>query len=174
MQFVENGKIYYPPNYIKRNTSQFKENVALFHPQEQQTAKYLSIILNDSNYIFNHDKQYDINFLDKNIKIECKTDTLMNQTKNCFIETSYKYKPNGIYDTQANYFCINDNNNNYYLISTEKLIQLVSYKNIKEFKLVGQTLKGGYLIKKEELIKNSIELNSLCEKISNNKLCNIF
>ena len=39
----------------------------------------------------------------------------------------------------------------------------VSNKDIKEFKLVGQTLKGGYLIKKDELIENSIELNALCD-----------
>ena len=87
----------------------------------------------------------------------------MNQTGNVFVETQYKYRPNGIYDTQAHYFCINDNNGNYYLITTEKLKELVSNKNENEFKLIGKTFKGGYLIKKEELTNNSIELNKFSE-----------
>ena len=174
MQIQQKNKIYYPKNYLKRSHKQFEENVERFHPQEQQTAKYLSIILNNTNYIFNQDKQYDINFIDKNIKIEVKTDTFMNKTNNSFIETSYKYKPHGIYDTQANYFCINDYNDNYYLIETNKLKKLIDTKTKKDYKLVTKSLKGGYLIKKEELINNSIELRTSADKITNNQLCNIF
>ena len=42
---------------------------------------------------------YDIHFINKKIKIECKGDQRMNYKNNCFIETSYKNRPNGIYDT---------------------------------------------------------------------------
>ena len=174
MQIQPKDKIYYPANYKRMTEQEFQENVTRFAPQEVETARLLSIILNDSNYIFNQDKHFDINFLDKNIKIECKTDTLMNQTGNCFIETQYKYKPNGIYDTQANYICINDNNDNYYLIETCRLKKLIESKTEKDFKLVTKSLKGGYLIKKEELINNSIELNEISNKIINHELCNIF
>ena len=128
-QIEVKNKIYYPTNYKKRTEQEFKDNVARFFPQEQQTAKLMSQILNDKNYVFNEDKYFDIRFLDKDIKIEVKTDTRMTQTNNVFIETNYKNKPNGIYDTQAYYFCINDNNGNYYLITTEKLKELVSNKN---------------------------------------------
>ena len=103
-------KIYYPSNYKKRTKKEFNENVLMFHPQEIETARLISIILKDNNYEFNNDKYYDILFIKKNLRIEVKTVRKMNITGNCFIETSYKYKPNGIYDTKANYFCINNNN----------------------------------------------------------------
>ena len=46
----------YPKNYIKRTETEFKENVNKFLPFEEQTAKLMSIILNDNNYDLNKKK----------------------------------------------------------------------------------------------------------------------
>ena len=62
MQIQAKEKIYYPKNYVRRSNKEFQENVTSFAPQEIKTARLMSIILNDNNYIFNKDKYYDIIF----------------------------------------------------------------------------------------------------------------
>ena len=47
--------------------------------------------------------------------------------------------------------------------------KLIETKTEKDYKLVTKSLKIGYLIKKEELINNSIEIRALANKITNNQ-----
>jgi len=159
----------YPKNYIKRTETEFEANVNKFLPFEEQTAKLMSIILNDNNYDLNKNKYYDIIFNDRDLMIEVKCDRKMNETGNIFIETGYKNRPSGLYITKAQLICICDNNDKYYLIPRIILKELV--KNLKLIN-VDKFFKCGYLLKKELLLKNSIELN---EWINNkNSFCNIF
>ena len=157
----------YPINYKKRSNKEFINNVNKYLQFEEETARLMSIILNDPNYELNKTKYYDIIFIDKNLMIECKCDTRMNETGNIFIEVGYKDKPSGLFITNAQFICITDKNN-YYLILTNILKDLV-----KDLKLlqVPKFLKCGYLLKKELLIKYSIELNEYV--IFKKSLCNI-
>ena len=73
-----------------------------------------------------------------NSKIEVKSDKRAWETGNLFIETSYRGKPSGIMSTEADFWAFEVRNNTFLLISTHRLIQLVS-----KAKFYGLKTNGG-------------------------------
>lgn len=160
----------YPKNYIKRTEEEFKNNVEKYKPNEKRTAELLSLILNDNNYLLNEDKFYDIKFIDRNIFIEVKTDNRVKDTGNFFIEYKYKNNDSGINISIAQFFCLSTDNQ-YYLIPTYVLKKLIINKPIR---FIGKLFKEGFLVPKNEITENSIELNNFLEFINNDSVYSKF
>jgi len=101
---------------------------------------------------FNDDNKYD--FIDaNNIKYEVKCDKYSNISGNFFIEFKGYHKNSGISNTKANYYIIT-NEDNYYMILTEKLLKLCKkYGNVRNTK---DKLTFGYIINCNIIICNSI------------------
>jgi hypothetical protein len=99
-----------------------------------------------------NNSDYDFKTDDK-IMYEVKADHLVEKTNNFFIEFFGYKKPSGISISLSNFYIIT-NTKNYYLISTEKLKKLC--ENCAQRKTPSGTY--GYILKKNILILNSIEI----------------
>ena len=142
-------KINYPKKYIFRSKKGFINNVEKFKPYEIATAQLIAKLINDSNYVLNDDKYYDILFINLDTKIEVKYDTLMTTTGNVFIEYSAYGSDSGINSTQSHLYCITDKVN-YYLIPTIILKQIIIGC---ETRIINKYYKSGYLLPLEKFIK---------------------
>ena len=105
---------------------------------------------NSDNWMFTH---FDFRTSD-NITYEIKADKMSLKTNNFFIEVRNKNGLTGLSITKAEYHIIT-NTENYYLISTEQIRQIIII-NRKHFKLAS-TKNGtvGYLVPKLYIIKHS-------------------
>jgi len=160
----------YPKNYIRRTQEQFNNNVNKYKPNEKRTAELLSLILKDNNYLLNEDKYYDIEFINRKIFIEVKTDMRVKDTGNFFIEYKYKNNDSGINISIAQFFCLSTENL-YYLIPTYILRNLIINKPTR---FIGKLFKEGYLVPKNEIIDNSFELNDFLKFINNDSVFSNF
>jgi len=160
----------YPKNYIRRTEEEFNNNVNKYIPNEKRSAELLSMILNDNNYELNNNKFYDINFINRKIFIEVKTDNRVKDTGNFFIEFKYKNYDSGINISTAQFFCLSTENL-YYLIPTYILRKLIINKPTR---FIGKLFKEGYLVPKNEIIENSFELNDFLEFINNESVFSNF
>ena len=160
----------YPKNYIRRTKDEFYKNVEKYKPNEKKAAELLCDILNDNNYLLNDNKFYDIEFINKKIFIEVKTDMRVKETGNFFIEYKYKNNDSGINISIAQFFCLSTDNQ-YYLIPTYILKKLIINKQTR---FIGKLFKEGYLVPKNEIIDNSIELNNFLEFINNDSVFSKF
>jgi hypothetical protein len=156
----------YPKNYIRRSEEEFNKNVDKYIPNENRTAELLSIILNDNNFVLNKTKFYDIEFINRKLFIEVKTDNRVKDTGNFFIEFKYKNNDSGVNVSTAQFFCLNTENL-YYLIPTYILRKLIINKPTR---FIGKLFKEGYLVHKNEIIENSFELNEFLEFINNDSV----
>lgn len=122
---------------------------------------------NDENY---KEMKHDIDIIDSSnniIKVEVKTDGKSRYTDNYFIEFENNNKLSGIAITEADYYIINDTLD-YYLIEVKELINLIdvlSNDNKLKKRTAKETLNNktrytkGFIIPKNEIIKNSIKLS---------------
>jgi hypothetical protein len=108
---------------------------------------------------FNNNYKYDF-ITSHNIKYEVKADKASIKTGNFFLEFECYNKPSGILTTEASYYIITDTTN-YYLISVDKLKELIN--NLKNKKLIiikfvtdeiGTTY--GFIINKKLIIDDAI------------------
>jgi len=131
----------------------FQQQLKKYQPYEIEASARI-IKLNNVNVInFNNDNKYDFITTD-NLKYEVKTDEASRRTNNYFIEFSGYGKPSGITTTESNYYIFSDTIE-YYLISTDKLKELIKTNTFKICKVkLNETY--GYIINKYIIISNSL------------------
>lgn len=134
---------------------QFYKNLEQYKPYEIEAGKRIELKNNTTIKQFNDDFKFDFETLD-GIKYEVKTEPSSLKTNNFFIEFKGYGKPSGISITESNFYIINDTNN-YYLIHTYTLIQIIKENT---FKIVSTKDKKtfGYLINKDIIISKSIQI----------------
>ena len=87
-----------------------------------------------------------------NLTYEVKADHIVLKTGNFFIEFMGYKKPSGISISKANYHILTDTKY-YFLISTDKLKQLIENCDVKKTK---DGLTFGYIINRYFIVKNSV------------------
>jgi len=127
-----------------------------YKPYEVIASQKIENLNNTKVLKFCDNYKYDFKTSDK-IKYEVKTDELSIKTGNIFIEFIGYGKPSGITTTKSNYYIINDTIN-YYLISTDKLKNIILDKLYFRICKTKDELTSGYLFKKDAIIKNSIQI----------------
>jgi hypothetical protein len=131
---------------------QFLRDLDVNKKYEQEASKRIKNYFNVEikNFCDNH--KYD--FKDcNNIKYEVKTNHNVFKFHSYFIEFDCNGKPSGIFTTQSNYYILCDIKN-YYLIDTQKLINLC--KSCKIVKCKNGNI--GYIFPEVLLLKNSIKI----------------
>lgn len=133
----------------------FYENLKTYQPFEVIASELIKEKYSVQIVAFSKDNRFD--FIDSNgVSYEVKTEPTSLKTGNNFIEVFAYGKPSGLSVTQANYY-IFSNTVDYYLISTDKLKELVKLHGI--LKKTMDSLTHGYLIKCTIIQEASIKLN---------------
>lgn len=132
----------------------FYKNLKAFEPYEVSSSELIKEKYNVEIVSFSKDARYD--FIDSNgISYEVKTEPSSLKTGNNFIEIFAYGKPSGISVTHADYY-IFSNTINYYMVSTEKLKELVKLHGV--LKKTKDGLTHGYLISCIVIQNESIKL----------------
>ena len=136
------------------NYNKFKQLLAIGQEAEEQAIKKINKPIIQRQTADNYKSVlYDF-MTDDNIKYEVKLDLQSTKTGNIFIEYRDGRGINsGINNSEANNYII-ISNNNYYLIEIETLRNINKGCKIAQ----GKDKTRGYLLKLDELIKNSILL----------------
>ena len=137
----------------------FKKKLKEAHIYEKQAAIITSEYFNDYDISFNFDNKYDFVLNNKQLKFEVKYDDMSNKTNNYFIEYESFYKLSGISVSISDYYILT-NSNNYYMIETKKLKQLIKDKKYKFIRKSGDNVSNstGYIFDINIINNESIKL----------------
>ena len=131
----------------------FNRNVVLFKKYEVEAANRIKAKYNVDVKMWCNDNKFDFQTTD-NIKYEVKTEPASLKTCNYFVEFHAYDVPSGISITKANYYIIT-NTIDYYLIDVNKLKELCENEKT-QIKTTKDKLTSGYLLKKHQIINNSV------------------
>jgi hypothetical protein len=133
----------------------FKDNLNKCDADEKIAGERVKEYFKSDIIHYNNDYKYDV-LLANLAKIEIKTDYKSLTSPNFFIEYYGYNKPSGIQTTESNYYLINDTQN-FYLIETYKLKELLKLQKFKTCSTYDE-LKIGFLVPKQTLIVCSIKI----------------
>jgi len=133
------------------NYNQFLINLKANKIYETIAAQKICSLNNVSVLNTCDNSDYDFRTSD-HLTFEIKADHLVLKTCNFFIEFSGYGKPSGISITKAHFYILTDTKY-YFLISTDKLKELIQNCEVKTTK---NGLTSGYLINRFFIVKNSV------------------
>jgi len=132
----------------------FYKNLKKYQPYEVIASELIKEKYNVDVLSFCNDNRYDFE-MSNNMKCEVKTEPASLKTFNFFIEIFAYGKPSGLSITEATYYIFCDTIS-YYMISTEKLKELVKLHGI--LKKTKDGLTHGYIISCDIIHDDAIKL----------------
>lgn len=134
----------------------FNYKLKKYQPYEVIASKKIEILNKCTVLNFNNDNKYDFKTND-NLTYEVKADELSLKTGNIFIEYEGYNKKSGLSVSKADFYIITDTND-YYMIQTKKLKQLINKLDIKDKKIMNtfDKLTFGFVIRKNLIFDNCI------------------